>query len=228
MADFVVRVIIWLEVNIIPSIASALFGAAFTSIFSIKAIKERKKLKSERIRMKWGEAERTAENLAKKIKDEGFIPDVIFIPDIRSGTVANMIERHLCDSWKVVPIIVGTLMEKGVAYDKNFSNTFRDFYLQPDEIYNDSSWHIHVPQTIIELKDKKILIIDDFYLKGGVCNVLKKFFIKEYKFDKENIKFACLVKNTNDVNWNYKCDYHGRETKSDVFLFPWRTAEYSN
>ena len=208
------------------SVLIAAIGIFFTIYFGLKnkeLEKERSKLEEERSKrekerktLTWQDSETASIDLSKEIKRD-FTPDIIFTPDIRGGTIANMIKTYLCDESSTIPVMVGMLVWRDAPDSKSsVPNYFEPFY----HICETRKWHAYVPKEISHHKDKKILIIDDFVLTGELGSKLKETLIGE-GFKKDSIKFAGVIATESAIEGEKPPDYYWKRINHTVFYFPW-------
>lgn len=144
-----------------------------------------KKTEKETRTINWQDINTATKHLAQQIGEKNK-PDIIYIPNIKSGIIAYFIKDFFME---YIPIIVGQAIPQ-----KQFSEDSKNKILNQKQYlsFQTNKWHCYIPKTILDYKDKKMLIIDDFAMSGDFLKLLKDTLIKA-GFNEENIITVCIA-----------------------------------
>ncbi|OGK17812.1 hypothetical protein A2866_02295 [Candidatus Roizmanbacteria bacterium RIFCSPHIGHO2_01_FULL_39_8] len=149
-------------------------------------------------RLSWEEVEETADKLAEKIKESQFKPD--YIIGVTTGGLYPL--AMLAQRLEIKNIL--TITAKKSKKDKREIVTINYF---PD----------------INLKDKKILLVDEIAQSGITLHTISEMILDRYK--PSVLKTATLAAN-GDVCKLWP-DYYLLIEKGDWIKFPWEKEEFS-
>jgi len=209
--------------NLDVSSILAIIAAISTFYFGIRSIRSDKKnraLEKEKITLEWDDLETVAKDLFLRIRKDtknNYKPDMIFIPDIKDGTICHMIKSQLSIELPIIPIMTGiSVWRDTLGVDSGIIGCYEPFY----DMVQTSNWFVFIPKGITDYKNKKILIVDDIALTGETCKGLKEWFLGK-GFDKDNIKYACITSTKHALESGHPPDYHWKEIDTFDFYFPW-------
>jgi hypoxanthine phosphoribosyltransferase len=189
----------------------AVIGIVLTFYFGRKTLK----LEKEKITLDWEDVEIATTDLSSSIKEK-FKPDIIFIPDMKDGTIGHMIKSYLSTESFTIPIMVGILVWKNVPEKSEIPEFIKPSY----DNCETKKWRAYIPKEIIKYKEKKVLIIDDYVLSGDFAGELRQWF-RTNGFEENNIKFASII-TTSVANADANApDFFWKETETLNFYFPW-------
>ncbi len=190
--------------NLIFGIVS-LVGVVLTIYFGCKAAQ----LERERKSMSWPQLQLIADSVCFDMKKEGFVPDVILAPGTRGAILAETIVGKFNRN---VPALVGiSFME----FTPKAMPSIKDYFV----VNVAKGWNIYVPEAIVEFKDRKILVVDDFCLTGEFFDKVKVLLLQQ-GFRRENIKVFCAVITQVTKSAGRAPEYYYRVTDDDSFYFP--------
>lgn len=143
---------------------------------------------------------------------KAFKPTIIFAPCLRGGIVA---ELFLSELGEEIPVFMGMAFTS--QYNKSAIN------LSGFSEMNTRNWSYYLPDAIFDIKNPKILIIDDFSHSGETLNNLKKIFISK-GINSNNVKTMCLAVTNVAIQSNNPPDFYYYTKNDDNFYFPWGKA----
>jgi Predicted phosphoribosyltransferases len=171
-------------------------------------------LETQKKKLDWSDIQTCANDLGDRIKQDNFIPDLIFTPGLRAASFVSLLETEFNNI--NIPTFVGMSFWK--------SSSFTSTFIANHERLETNKWQILVPEAMLNLTDKKILVVDDFAMSGDFIISLKHLLINK-GFKNENIKTATIAV-TKVAKANKKCpDYYWIETNDNSFYFPWGKAK---
>lgn len=85
-------------------------------------------------------------------------------------------------------------------------------------------WYVHVPEQVLGLRDKKILIVDDFALAGDFLDNLRTKLIAS-GFKANNIRTLCVATTKVAIQTHKAPNYYWMVVPDDGFYFPWGRAK---
>jgi hypoxanthine phosphoribosyltransferase len=158
----------------------------------------------------WPRFRNAASDLARSVDRSGFIPDFILSISDRGAIVGHLVARELR---RQIPIItVGYLDQADTVPVPGFltlcgtkSTTF-------------------LPEGLRGLKDKRVLLLDDFVMSGdGLLRVKNQ--LLEYGFAADSIKSGSVVATKISIANKKGPDFFAREARDFDFFFPWGRAK---
>jgi hypoxanthine phosphoribosyltransferase len=159
----------------------------------------------------WPRFRSATSDLARAIDRSDFMPDAIVALSERGAMVAHLVARELR---RQVPIItVAYLNKPGTSMD-----------LPGYEPLRGTKSTIFLPEKLCELKDRRVLLVDDFVMSGdGLARV--RATLLSWGFDPQQIRTGAVVATKLAVVNKKGPDYLVREVKDFDFYFPWGQAE---
>lgn len=163
----------------------SIFFTIISLIYAIYCHNILKKAELKERTIDWQDVNVAAKYLAQEIGEQ-HKPDLIFIPNIKSGILVHFIKDYFME---YIPIIVGQSISKK-QFSENSINKIanKEQYL----FFETKKWYCYIPKSIIAYKDKKIIIIDDFAMSGDFLQALKITLIKA-GFQEEQIITMCIA-----------------------------------
>jgi hypoxanthine phosphoribosyltransferase len=158
----------------------------------------------------WPRFRSAASDLARAVDRSGFMPDFILSTSDRGAIVSNLVARELR---RQIPIItVGYLDEEDEVSIPGFltlcgtkATTF-------------------LPKGLKGMKDKKVLLLDDFVMSGdGILRVKNQ--LLEYGFPADCIRSGSVVATKVSIANKKGPDFFAREARDLDFFFPWGRAK---
>ena len=142
-------------------------------LVTLKSMKKNKTLEKRLKTMTWEEIVIAINCLYKKMKKDGFEPDIIVAPGARGAILAELLLDKLSHD---IPIYTGvSLLWEETNMSDNFTNSN-----EYEKINIRDDWDIFIPEPTFGIKpDKKVLIIDDFTVAGIFPCELKKIFLQK-------------------------------------------------
>lgn len=156
----------------------------------------------------WKQIHRWTKKLAKEVFVE-YKPELIYCSSGPSAIVANLL---MAEGGQFVPIYIG-LSELDA----------RDDFVPPashDITVKSHGWTTYIPKGITDLKDKRLLIVEDCVLTGFTLLELIETF-KTQGFNANRIKSASLVVTDNAVKKGRAPSFFAHQQKSHDIEFPW-------
>lgn len=215
-----------LTANIISGMCLTIVGiilTAFGIIFNIYTFIHEYKMEKERRSITWADINTAANNLAKEIK-RNHKPDVIYIPNIKSGILIQFIKDYF-DGY--IPIIVGQAIQKNsvkhprlIEEEKKRIEKLEKQIKDIDNYWkvDTSKWSAYVPKSLLKYKNEKILILDNLVLTGdflkSITSVLKCNNIK-------NIEAACIGTTKSAIEDNTAPKFYWRSLPDGDIYMPW-------
>jgi hypoxanthine phosphoribosyltransferase len=199
------------DFNTIMNWVFGIFGFAGT-IFSIISERARKKAEKLSKSLSWSELQAGTNDLCKKVRRD-FQPDVILTPNLRGGIIAELIndqfDRH-------IPVFVGQIFWKGLGGEiKPIPNHIE---------IKTGKWMLYIPEGVVEYKDLRLLIVDDFSMSGDTVSKVKNQLVAR-GFNPDLIKTASLFTTKVAIQNNKTTDYYWKVSEDDSFYFPWGKAK---
>jgi hypoxanthine phosphoribosyltransferase len=159
----------------------------------------------------WPRFRSATSDLARSIDRSDFMPDVILALSERGAMVAHLVARELR---RQVPIIT-------VAYLGRSDDSLDLPGYQP---LRGTKAVTFLPQKLGELKDRRVLLLDDFVMSGdGLANVVGAMLASG--FEAKRIRSGAVVATKLSIASKKGPDYWARETRDFDFYFPWGRAE---
>ena len=200
-----------LDFSVLMNWVFGIFGVGGT-LFSLITEWRRRKTERENKSLSWEELMAGTTDLFKDIRSN-FDPEVILTPNLRGGIIAHLIidqfDRH-------IPAFVGQIFwKKSGGEVKPIPSHFK---------IATGKWELFIPEAIIEFKDSRLLIVDDFSMSGDtLANVKDELILRG--FNPELIKTASLVTTKVAVDNNKSTDFRWRVNENNDFYFPWGKAK---
>lgn len=186
----------------------SIFGIVLTVYYGKRSIR----LEQSRKKLEWSELQSGTNDLAAKLRRE-FYPEIILTPGLRGATIVNLIVSLFDIN---VPAFVGISLWK---QNTGHISEIRDFFH-----IETKKWHVFIPNGVLEHKDKKLLIVDDFSMSGDFIDGLKERLIKK-GFSEDNIKTLSMATTKVAISNHKAPDYYWIKTENDDFYFPWGKAK---
>ena len=226
---FAVAAFIWSDRNIqllsfVVASAINLSGLLYKEVEANRLKKEKKKIDEEKDRLdkekrtfNWEDLQNAAKDLSRSMKDDNFIPDLIFAPGATGGIIAHLLEDCLSE---IVPVIVGTSIYRADVISTE--ETKRVMELKKYYELKHVRWYYYIPEMVFYNKNAKILIVDDLAMTGTFLNEMKQLFVE--KGFTNIVKSACMVTTTVAQANGWAPDYQWKTLESAEFYFPWGKA----
>lgn len=173
-------------------------------------IKAEKALKS----ITWHDIRNASNTIARKLIKK-YHPDVIYIPNIKSGIILQFVKNYFKE---YIPVVVGQTVSKEY-FSKADCNKIMGL---TNYWYVDTKkWHTYIPNVLLEYKDRNILILDNLSLTGNFLKVVTDELIK-HGIPQDHIATACIATTeaaiADDMTPNY---YFKTLTDSKTVYMPW-------
>jgi hypoxanthine phosphoribosyltransferase len=176
---------------------------------------EMHRLYDETRRFAWEDIQNAARELGRKLHADGFVPDIIFVPRARSAIVAYLLVEYM--ERPEVPMFVG-IEEDNRAVQSQFKVEIVDYV-----IAKTAKWTHWIPNAVLQLKDKRILIVDDFAHSGDSLFEITQVLLNA-GFTQEGIKTATVVC-TSTAEIRKRVPHYKYASVRDIdFTFPWGKA----
>jgi hypoxanthine phosphoribosyltransferase len=158
----------------------------------------------------WPRFRNAASDLARSVDRSGFMPDFILSMSDRGAMVGHLVARELR---RQIPIItVGYLDQEEEVSIPGFL-TLRG-----------SKATTFLPDGLKGLKEKRVLLVDDFVMSGdGLLRVKDQ--LLDYGFAKDSIKSGAVVATKVSMANKKGPDFFAREARDFDFFFPWGRAK---
>jgi hypoxanthine phosphoribosyltransferase len=158
----------------------------------------------------WPRFRNAAADLARAVDRSGYMPDFILSISDRGAIVSNLVARELR---RQIPIItVGYLDEADEVSIPGFLTLCG------------AKTTTFLPEGLKDLKDKKILLVDDFVMSGdGVLRVKNQ--LLKYGFPEDCIRSGSVVATRISIASKKGPDFFAREARDFDFFFPWGRAK---
>lgn len=190
--------------------AFGLIGCCTGVVGIVQSHKEAKKNRS----INWEDIPIAVQSLAVKIRGD-FIPEVIFIPNEKGCIIAKMLKSYFEHH---MPCIVGISIDKDV-YKENATTTVENVNIHY-HCFETTKWYAYIPNEILEYKNKRLLIVDDFAMSGDYLFNLTDALLN-MGFQKTNIRTMCLATTEIAINDKKAPDYYWRAVDKSVIYLPW-------
>lgn len=163
------------------SIIITTISIAFAAKSNRQRIETEKKLKE----ITWEDMQNAANFIAKKLI-KNYCPNVIYIPNIKSGIMLQFVKNYFSE---YIPVIVGQAISKDISC-ANPADKIKDI---TEYWYVDTrNWYTYIPKALYKYKEGKILILDNLSLTGNFLQLLTDELIDK-GIPKENIACACVA-----------------------------------
>ncbi|MFJ3422006.1 phosphoribosyltransferase family protein [Streptomyces sp. NPDC086082] len=182
-------------------------GIVLTVFYARKA----EQLNKMRKRLDWSDLQAAASDLSQRIKSD-FNPAAIITPGLTGATFANLLVTEFPGQ---PPVYVGTRTWKESAHSpKSESDSF---------LIETQKWIVTIPNSISEIREGDLLIVDDFAMSGDFLELLRSK-LEEAGIEKGRIH-SCSLAVTKVAIKNHKSpDYYWWVADDDDFFFPWGKA----
>jgi hypoxanthine phosphoribosyltransferase len=187
---------------------TTIIGSILTIYYGRKA----SQLELARKKLDWADLQSCANDLGVEIK-RSFIPDVIFTPGLRGGTFANLLLDEFNNE---VPVFVGMTSWKDNPSPISTCGSFL--------LIETNKWYVHIPECILNYKDKNLLIVDDFAMSGDFLEKIRGLLVSN-GFEESKIKTACVVTTKVALHSHKAPNFYWMQTPDDNFYFPWGRAK---
>lgn len=158
----------------------------------------------------WPRFRNAAADLARSVDRSRFMPDFILSISDRGAIVGNLVARELR---RQIPIItVGYLDEADGLSIPGFL------------ALRGTKATAFLPEGVRDLKDKRVLLLDDFVMSGdGLLRVKNQ--LLEYGFAADCIRSGSVVATKVSIANRKGPDFFAREARDFDFFFPWGRAK---
>lgn len=171
---------------------------------------ENRQLNEEKRKLSWSDLQSLTRDLRQKINQK-YEPQIYFSPCRRGATVANL----MFFPNENVPLYVGIREDTRVTPQLNLNK--KDFKVVSTGKYNQ-----YIPISLLEKKDSKLLIIDDFAETGISLSAIVNCLI-DNGFNEDNIKTATVACSEIAIRDDKRPDFCSI-TMPHGFYFPWGRA----
>lgn len=200
---------IFINMNFYLTITSVLLGI-FSFIEYLQKRTAEKALKS----ITWEDMRNASMKIARTLIKK-FQPNVILIPNIKSGIMLQFIKNYFKE---YIPIIVGQTMSKEY-FSKEDCNNIKGienyWYIETQK------WYVFIPNILQEYIDQKILILDNLSLTGNFLNIVTNELIN-HGIPRENIATACIATTEAAIADNMAPQYYYKTLPdSKTVYLPW-------
>lgn len=188
-------------------VVTGVFGIIYTWYLNKKS----KELEKMNRSLSWAELQGGTYDLWKQFKGD-YEPEVILAPNLRGGIIGHMI----MDQYDThIPVFVGLIFwRQNNGEIPPLPNHFE---------IRTGKWMLYIPKAIMDFKDKRLLIVDDFAMSGDTLAGVKQTLV-DAGFNPDLIKTASLVTTKVAVANNKSADYKWKEAEDNNFYFPWGKA----
>ena len=193
-------------VNFILSLIGVM-GAILTA-YGTWLTREGNKVIKENQTIDWNQIILSVNYVAKCLKKDKFVPDYILAAGNAGGIVALLLENT---HYSNIGILTGYISKKKI-FEKEFEKHF--VVMQTNE------WVVYYPKCIDDLKEKKVLIVDDSAMTGYNLNALKNHLI-DVGYSESNIKTFVVAVGQIAIEGKRKPDYCYKTVNPDSCHFPW-------
>lgn len=151
------------------------------------------------------------EYINKELMEKDFIPDAILTFSGSASIIANLAMEEAC---KYLPIYLALIedIRRGPRFSFQPINHFT---------YETTKWRVHIPFSIKELEEKKLLIIDHNTLTGDTLERLVELIVKEGGLRRDNIRVVSLICTKVAIDSGKAPDGIWRRIDAHDFYFPW-------
>lgn len=197
----------------VSEIMSWLFGIIGVVGVGLTIYYESKSRKLEKLNksLSWAELQAGTHDLCKQFRGN-FKPEVILTPNLRGGIISHLV----MDNYDYhIPVFVGQIFWRKLGGEiTRIPNHFE---------IETGKWILYIPEALLEFKDKRLLIVDDFAMSGDTLANVKQLLISK-GFNPELIKTVSLVTTKVAIQNNKAADYYWKASEDDSFFFPWGKA----
>jgi hypoxanthine phosphoribosyltransferase len=158
----------------------------------------------------WPRFRNAASDLARSVDRSGFMPDFILSISDRGAIVGHLVARELR---RQIPIITAGYLDQVAKFSI------------PGFLTLDGTKAVtFLPEGLSGLKDKRVLIVDDFVMSGDGLLRVKNQLLK-YDFAEDSIRSGAVVATKLSIANNKGPDFFAREARDFDFFFPWGRAK---
>ncbi len=203
-----------MDMNLILGAAGFILGVGGI-ILSFYFQHENKKLQKELKRITWSDLVIAAREFRIKI-NKVFKPDIIFSPCRRGATIANLF----------IGVNENIFLFVGVREDIRDGDKFKCIPEKLNEHWDTigtNKYKQYIPKQLLENKQAKLLILDDFAMSGDSLLAITDYLIKN-GFDRSNIKTATIVCTDAAFDAKKMPDFFWLKSPHTDFYFPWGKA----
>lgn len=190
--------------------ASFIIGTAL-SAYGIWQTNKGNKMQRASKTIDWDQIQVASKALSKSIKKK-MIPDVIICPGQKGGIFAQLLMEDLAIE---VPIYTGFLVNNTTNVDA----TLQTNYVSLDT----TKWHVYLPKNIESLRDKNILIVDDYVMSGDFLSQLKKYLL-DHGVDSSKLLSCSIATKDVAIGTNKAPNLFWKIADAGVCYFPWGKA----
>ena len=194
--------------NIVLSVATFV-GVVLTVYYGTKSAK----LERAKTTLYWHDVETICDSVSVSLKRDSFKPEVILAPGLPGGILSELLVSRFDSD---IPIFTGISYRYFGQTAKLSIDNYQTFNIRSD-------WDILIPESVLSFKDKRILIVDDFWLTGEFFPNLKRY-LTTNGFDETKVKVFCAVITSVTKSSGRMPDYYSLVTDRDSFYFPWGEA----
>jgi len=159
----------------------------------------------------WPRFRSAASDLARSVDRSDFLPDLILAISDRGAIVAHLVARELRHQAPIVT--AGYLAGSGGPAE-----------LPGYESVRGAKATTFVPERIGELKDRRVLLVDDFVMSGDGLAAVRSLLLAR-GFAPERLRTGAVVATRLAIASKKGPDYYAREVRDFDFYFPWGRAE---
>lgn len=213
---------IFIETLNIFSIVIGIAGILIGIIVARHYFNKSQKMLTRSKKMDWDEVLNAINDIIKQLKcideEKRFIPDVIFVPNIKSTIIASYLTNYF-DTY--IPTLLGLSIFK-----KRYPPKVKENILSSDSYiyFETAKWYVYLPMNLFDYNKKKVLIVDDFVMSGEYLSSLKELLVNN-GFDKKNIKTMCLAITEVAIGSKKGPDYYWKVVNPGALYFPWGKPE---
>ena len=188
------------------SLISIIVTLFVTSYQAIKAIHSRKNYS-------WAKVKKGIKCLKAYVLDIN--PDIIVSLSGRGGIVANLLSNEVNNEFPVYTCILKGKLQQN--------------FFQPDGWMkvSTSKWQIFIPPDILQMNNKRILIVDDITNSGETILVIKNTLVAN-KLNGDDIFSMALVADKETQKNKHIPDYYWKMVDIDKYNVPWGKTIINN
>lgn len=186
----------------------------FLGFFSVFEYLQKKKVEKALKSITWDDMRSASVIISKKLIKE-YHPDVIYIPNIKSGIMMQFIRNYFKE---YIPVVIGQTVSKDY-FNKQDCDKIKglDNYWYAET----NKWFVYIPKILLEYKDQNILILDNISLTGNFLNIVTKELIK-YGIPEDHIETACIATSQSAINDAVAPKYYYKTLEDTKIVYmPW-------
>jgi len=188
----------------------SVIGVIGTLYYGSKSVHHNRELK----RIVWSDLASASHRLRNKIKKK-FRPDIVFTPDRRGATIANL----MFEVGENIILYVG-IREDQRENDFVFSS---EKWKKDWEIVKTEKYFHYIPKALLKENNANLLILDDFAMSGTSLTSIVDFLLNK-GFSEDKIKTATIVCTDAAHDAGKAPDFWWKKTPHTDFEFPWGGA----